>query len=108
MRLEEKMAKKPTRVNESKEQQTRQPNGLPPLNHTNELERDDYTKQFLKQLEDYEQELYEKDLTILRLHEKLSLQILNMSYHEGLQTTVLMIVTEDLEDEKMCREQKEK
>jgi hypothetical protein len=57
---------------------------------------------------DYEQELYEKDLTILRLHDKLSLQIPNMSYHEGLQKKVLMIVTEDLEDAKMCREQNQK
>lgn len=136
MRLEEKMAKILTRVNEKKEQQTRQPIGLPPLIHITVPEKEcqerddlidlnfsdrlyeylirtihhlsDYTKQLLKQLEDYEQELYEKDLTILRLHDKLSLQISNMSYHEGLQKEVLMIVTEDLEDAKMCREQNQK
>jgi hypothetical protein len=76
IRLEEKMAKKATRECELVEQKTI---GLTESNFVGGFcedliqmirRDDDYIRELLKQLRDYEEELYQKDLTILQLESK--------------------------------------
>jgi hypothetical protein len=82
IRLEEIMAKKPTRKNEIVEEKTI---GLTESNFFDGFcedligvihRQDDYIQGLLKQLGTYEEELYQKDLTILRLENK----VLNIKY----------------------------